>query len=210
MAFWRRRRGSILRGLWDRAGRARRFCHSNWLNRLMMDFTYQRTVWNAGRTCLRLCGNSPGGTASGPSTLTRSIIWRGGIGAIKKIYDFLAVKVIFTSSVALRIHEAAHDLARRVRLYQLEYFSFREYLAIRHGSRLRGLELGSLLAGEVPAEYLRATDRFEGYLAGGVIPFALEEPEPLPLLASTIESIVTSDIPAFCGCIWTSWICCGN
>jgi predicted AAA+ superfamily ATPase len=120
-----------------------------------------------------------------------------GIGALKQIYDFLGVRVIFTSSVALRIHEAAHDLARRVRLYQLEYFSFSEYLAIRYKSVLPGLELGTLLGGHVPAEYLRTADRFDAYLAGGVIPFALEEPEPLPLLASTIESIVTQDIPRF-------------
>lgn len=121
----------------------------------------------------------------------------GGIEALKQIYDFLGVRVIFTSSVALRIHEAAHDLARRVRLYRLEYFSFREYLAIRHRTLLPGLELESLLEGRVSPEYLRNADRFDSYLAGGVIPFALEEPEPLPLLAATIESIVTQDIPRF-------------
>lgn len=88
-------------------------------------------------------------------------------GALKRIYDFLEVTIIFTSSVALRIHEAAHDLARRVRLHRLEYFSFREYLAFRHGERLPGLTLGSLLEGAVEAAHLRAADRFDSYLEGG-------------------------------------------
>jgi len=121
----------------------------------------------------------------------------GGIGALKQIYDFLGVRVIFTGSVALRIHEAAHDLARRVRLYRLEYFSFREYLKVRHGEGLQPLELDALLDGAVSPEHVRCEDRFEAYLGGGLIPFALEEPEPLPLLAATLETVVTRDIPRF-------------
>lgn len=120
-----------------------------------------------------------------------------GIGALKKIFDFLGVRVVFTSSVALRIHEAAHDLARRVRLHSLGYFSFREYLAVRHGEDLPPLGLEALLSGEVPSAYPRSVERFERYLTGAVLPFALEEPDPLPLLASTIETIVTRDIPRF-------------
>lgn len=120
-----------------------------------------------------------------------------GIGALKQIYDFLGVRVIFTGSVALRIHEAAHDPARRVRLYRLEYFSFREFLSVRHGERLPPLELDALLNGNVLPEHLRCEDRFEAYLGSGMIPFALEEPEPLPLLAATLETVVTRDIPRF-------------
>ncbi|MFP4674321.1 MAG: DUF4143 domain-containing protein, partial [Opitutales bacterium] len=118
-------------------------------------------------------------------------------GALKRIYDFLEVTVVFTSSVALRIHEAAHDLARRVRLHRLEYFSFREYLVFRHGERLSGFTLESFLEGAVEAAHLRAVDRFDAYLDGGLIPFALEEPQPFPLLENTIETIIAKDIPRF-------------
>lgn len=116
-------------------------------------------------------------------------------GALKRIYDFLDATVFFTSSVALRIHEAAHDLARRVRLHRLEYFSFREYLAFRHGEQVPGLTLDDLLNGTVEARHLQAVDRFGRYLEGGLIPFALEEPQPYPLLENTIETIIAKDIP---------------
>lgn len=118
-------------------------------------------------------------------------------GTLKRIYDFLEVMVVFTSSVALRMHEAAHDLARRVRLHRLEYFSFREYLAFRHGERVPGLGLTALLEGAVEPAHLRAEGRFDSYLEGGLVPFALEEPQPFPLLENTIETIIAKDIPQF-------------
>lgn len=118
-------------------------------------------------------------------------------GALKRIYDFLDVTLYFTSSVALRIHEAAHDLARRVRLYRLEYFSFREYLSFRHGLEVPSLSLDNLLDGKVEAAQLRPVDFFSDYLGGGIVPFALEEPEPFPLLENTIETVIQKDIPRF-------------
>jgi len=120
-----------------------------------------------------------------------------GLADLKKIFDFLQVRLVFTSSVALKIHEAAHDLARRVRLHRLGYFSFREYLTVRHGFSGSEVGLEDLLQARVPAEHLRAADRFERYLTAGILPFALEEPDPLPLLNSTIGTIIRSDIPRF-------------
>lgn len=121
---------------------------------------------------------------------------KDGLGALKKVYDFLDVRVIFTSSVALRMKETAHDLARRVRLHRLDYFSFREYLAFSHGIELPCLSMEDLLSGRIDLAYPRTADRWEGYVTGGLMPFALEEPEPLPLLESTVETIITRDIPA--------------
>lgn len=117
-------------------------------------------------------------------------------GALKQIHDFLPVRVVFTSSVSLALHASAHDLARRVRLHTLDYFSFREYLAFRHGETLERLSLGGLLAGEVPAGHLRSGRHFAAYLEGGLLPFALDEPDPLPLLHGTIEKIIERDIPS--------------
>jgi uncharacterized protein len=117
-------------------------------------------------------------------------------GALKQIHDFLPVRVIFTSSVALALQASAHDLARRVRLHTLDYFSFREYLAFRHGEHLGRLSLEDLLGGDISAEYLRAARHFHRYLQGGILPFALDEPDPLPLLAGTIEKVIEKDIPS--------------
>ena len=121
---------------------------------------------------------------------------RGAMGDLKKIHDFLPdVRVVFTGSVALAIHDSMHDLARRVRIYPLEYFSFREFLAIRHGENLEKISLEDLLAGKISAEHLRASRHFSSYLAGGLLPFSLEEPDPLPLLRGTVSKIIARDIP---------------
>ena len=119
------------------------------------------------------------------------------IGALKQIYDFLEVKLIFTSSVALRMHEATYDLARRVRLYRLEYFSYREYLEFHHGELFPLVPLESLTECAVAPEYLRLSVQFDDYLSGGLLPFSLEEPDPFPLLKGTLETIISKDIPQF-------------
>ena len=119
------------------------------------------------------------------------------IGALKQIYDFLELKIVFTSSVALQIHEAGYDLARRVQLYRLDYFSYREYLEFRNEERLPILPFEKLITGKVDPHHLRIGAQFNDYLSGGLLPFSLEEPDPLPLLKGTLETIITKDIPRF-------------
>ncbi len=121
---------------------------------------------------------------------------KDGLGGLKKIYDFLEVRVVFTSSVALRMKESAHDLARRVRVHRLDYFSFREYLAFSHGIRLPRLSVDDFLDDRIDPAYLRTANRWEAYVTGGLMPFSLDEPEPMPLLESTVETIIARDIPA--------------
>ncbi len=53
---------------------------------------------------------------------------RGYDEMLKKIYDFLDIRVIFTSSVSLSIYHSSYDLSRRVLLRRLFPFSFREYI----------------------------------------------------------------------------------
>ena len=115
--------------------------------------------------------------------------------ALKQIYDFLKVRVIFTSSVAVALQSSAHDLARRVRLHTLDYFSLREYLGFRRGEDLPALDFEALLNHGFSAAHLRAGAHFPGYLNGGLLPFALDEPDPLPLLAGTLDKIIERDIP---------------
>ncbi|MCC5788319.1 MAG: ATP-binding protein [Opitutales bacterium] len=119
----------------------------------------------------------------------------GALGALKQMYDFLDIRVFFTSSVALRIRESVYDLSRRVSLHSLDYFSFREYLEFTKGEVLPRVELDALLARETDPAYLRCADRFEAYLSGGLLPFALEEPDPSPLLEGTLQAIISRDIP---------------
>ncbi len=114
---------------------------------------------------------------------------------LKRLYDFLDVRIVFTSSVALAMHASAHDLSRRVRLLELRVFSFREYLALAHGIILPSLTLEEIVSKQWSPKHLRAGQYFDAYFEGGILPFSLEEPEPLVLLENIIEKVITRDIP---------------
>ena len=51
---------------------------------------------------------------------------------LKTIYDMFEINVIFTGSSASSILNAKSDLSRRVTLYNLNGFSFREYLEFKY------------------------------------------------------------------------------
>jgi hypothetical protein len=115
---------------------------------------------------------------------------------LKRLYDFLDVQVVFSSSGALAMRASAHDLSRRVRLLELHNFSFREYIAFKRGVPLPACSLQDLAEGHWTPEQLRAGSQFDDYLfRAGILPFALEEPEPLPLLRSIVEKVIAHDIP---------------
>ena len=115
---------------------------------------------------------------------------------LKRAYDFLDIHILFSSSVALAMHESAHDLSRRVRLLELHSFSFREYLTFAHGLPLPRMSLDEIEARRWEPEHLRAGRLFDGFLRGGLLPFSLEEPEPLGFLESIIEKVITRDLPS--------------
>ena len=118
-------------------------------------------------------------------------------GLLKRLYDFLDIRVLFSSSVALAMRASAHDLSRRVRLLELHNFSFREYLRFNQDLLLPVCRLDDLAEGNWSAEHLRAGRFFEDYLVGGgLLPFALDEPAPFPFLESIIEKVIARDIPS--------------
>lgn len=112
---------------------------------------------------------------------------------LKKIYDFLDVHVVFTSSVALAMVQSAYDLARRSRLYTLYPFSFREYLYFSKNILLPPLKLSDLLSGQYDSAYLRYAHLFEHYLRGGLYPFCLNLIDVLPLFNNILEKIIEKD-----------------
>ena len=114
---------------------------------------------------------------------------------LKKIYDSLGIKVVFTSSVALAIARSAHDLSRRVRVLNLPLFSLREYIYFKHETLLPPLGFADIAEGNWTGEHLRYGYLFDEYLRGGILPFALDEPDPLPLLANILKKIIVRDIP---------------
>lgn len=118
------------------------------------------------------------------------------IALLKRLYDFIDVRIVFSSSVALAMQASAHDLSRRVRLMHLHGFSFREYLTFTHGISLPPLQLEQIADGLWQPDHLRAGRFFDDYLKGGMLPFSLDEPEPLYFLESILEKVITHDIPS--------------
>ncbi len=117
-------------------------------------------------------------------------------GLLKKIYDFLDVRVIFSSSVALAMHSSAYDLSRRVKLLELRNFSFREYVSFKLDIELPRLDFSDLEKGAWQVGHMEAGRLFDNYLfKGGLLPFALEEPDALSLLANIVEKVIARDMP---------------
>jgi uncharacterized protein len=101
---------------------------------------------------------------------------------LKKLYDVLDVRVIFTSSTALGMYESGYDLSRRILLKTLYPFTLREYAKFKYGQEFGALTLRDIVEGKIPADIFRAGEHFLPYIQGGLMPFALREPQPLALL----------------------------
>lgn len=114
---------------------------------------------------------------------------------LKKIYDFLDVKIFFTSSAALAIQDARYDLSRRVNLISLYPFSFREYIYFKENIELPKLTFDNIIDKKWEPGHFRLSHLFDGYLKGGLFPFALEEPDVFGLLKNIIQKILYRDIP---------------
>lgn len=114
---------------------------------------------------------------------------------IKKIYDVFDVRVIFTSSTALGMYESGYDLSRRVLLKILYPFSLREYAQFKYGQEFETVTLEDIVENKIPPSVLRAGEHFSSYIQGGLMPFALREPQPLALLENILKTVIHKDIP---------------
>lgn len=115
-------------------------------------------------------------------------------GELKKIYDFLDVNVIFTSSMALAMYRSAHDLSRRVVLKTLYPFSLREYIFFRYGQQMSPLTVGDIVNQRFDRDVLKGGSFFGEYIQGGLMPFALHEPAPGELLKNILQTVIYKDI----------------
>ena len=115
---------------------------------------------------------------------------------LKKIFDFLDIKIIFSSSVDLSMIESSYDLSRRVKLVNLYPFTFREYLFFKKNVVLPHLTFDDILNKKWDTRHLWYEFLFEDYIKGGLMPFSLEEPDIFPLLENIIQKIIRKDIPS--------------
>lgn len=96
---------------------------------------------------------------------------------LKTIYDVFDIKVIFTSSSASSILNAKSDLSRRVTLYNLYGFSFREFLEVKYSVKLDSYRLEEVLDNHtvfsktICSKKIDILNEFKTYLEIGYYPF---------------------------------------
>ena len=114
---------------------------------------------------------------------------------LKTIYDFLDVKIFFTSSVSLSLYESAFDLSRRIKIFNIYPFSYREYLSFRKDISIPVITLVDIKKKIWNAEHIRAGHSFKEFITGQIMPFSLEEPDVLLILKNIMDKIIYRDIP---------------
>ncbi len=120
---------------------------------------------------------------------------------IKLIYDFLDIKVFFSSSSAVEITNA--DFARRYSMYHLPILSFREYLELSQDIKLPSFKLVDILENHIN----NVNDIFENlpnkkilkffkeFLSVGVYPYYFEdESRYIDKITHNIDTILYTDL----------------
>ena len=117
---------------------------------------------------------------------------------IKMMYDNLQpLKIIITGSSILDLYKGTDDLSRRVIRYNLNGFSFREYLNFTNSSNLKSYSLEQILKNEVTLEDVEfPLMHFKNYLKNGYYPF-FNEPDYEIRLNNILNMTIETDIPMY-------------
>jgi len=120
---------------------------------------------------------------------------------LKTIYDLFDINVIFTSSSATSLLNAKSDLSRRVTLYNLYGFSFREFLEVKHGIKLDKLALEDMLTNHVDIANVILKHKFDilkefkSYFEIGYYPFYFDKKSSYyQTLLNTINLTIDLDL----------------
>lgn len=119
--------------------------------------------------------------------------YKGWAQELKNIYDdYPLLKVVFTGSSLLEILNARVDLSRRAVVYQMQGFSFREYIALETSIKFEKLPLASILENHVQEasiinNQIKPFQYFDDYLRQGYYPFYQEQPN---LYASRLGEVI--------------------
>lgn len=126
--------------------------------------------------------------------------YKGWSTEIKMIYDRLPLlSVVYSGSSLLALKRGGSaDLSRRTIEYTMPGLSFREYLNISNGWKLKTSSLADILKGKVDFPYgeHRPLKYFEEYCRKGYYPYFKEE-DYLTKLKQAINETVEHDIPAY-------------
>ena len=121
---------------------------------------------------------------------------------LKKIYDILDLRVIFSGSSALEIDNAKADLSRRSIVHDVYGLSFREFIELEKNITLPSFTLDDILKNHIDIAYellnkFNLTLLFREYIKSGYYPFYFEDKEDyLIKLNETINTVIEVDIPS--------------
>ena len=130
----------------------------------------------------------------------------GWAQALKNIYDdYPELYVVFTGSSLLEILNARADLSRRALVYEMQGFSFREYLRMETGLSFDILSLEQILTAHLQEaqkvnQQIKPFQYFENYLKKGYYPFYQEQPDLYEIrLGEVINLILEIELPQLRG-----------
>ena len=121
---------------------------------------------------------------------------------LKKIYDMLELKVIFSGSSALRLDHSKGDLSRRALLYPMKGLSFREFVELKKDIKLPIYTKDEIFENHINIAYelnqkIKPFEFFKEYLKQGYYPFYFENKDSYLLrLQETVNTVVEVDIPS--------------
>ncbi len=117
---------------------------------------------------------------------------------LKKIYDFLGLKIVLTSSSALILHELAADLSRRLEILKVHPFSLREYLFFETEEKIEPMSMATIADSFLSREYYGkvhgAEARFDEFLGGKNYPMTLGRAESIHLFKNMLDTIINKDL----------------
>jgi predicted AAA+ superfamily ATPase len=123
---------------------------------------------------------------------------------IKNIYDDMPnLKLVFTGSSLLHIHQAKADLSRRVVVYDMPGLSFREFLQFETKIVLNSYTLEQILNNHVAigieiTQKVKPLHYFSDYLQYGYYPFYLENKKSFQQkLSEILLTVLEVDIPQY-------------
>ncbi len=116
-------------------------------------------------------------------------------GQLKKIYDFLELRIIFTSSSSLELSEGRYDLSRRLTILHLPLFSFREYLSFKANPDLPVLTVEEIIKNhkEIYRELFSFEPDFRTWSEIGALPACLDSPLS-SIVEATVDKVIQKDM----------------
>jgi predicted AAA+ superfamily ATPase len=122
----------------------------------------------------------------------------------KQLYDdYEDIFIVATGSSILEVSKGQADLSRRANVYQMQGFSFREYLQFERKFNLSPIDLDTILklhheiSGDLADQFSMKSD-FINYLKHGYFPFYKENQATYySKLAETVNLVIDIDIAPF-------------